>query len=59
MRAKGKYLPKYLIKSGKSFFEKKKKGVDLIKKVVRADAKTIISILDIFFLDSFPEAIKA
>lgn len=59
MRAKGKYFPKYLIRSGISFFEKNKKGVDLIKKVVRDDKNIIISTLVIFHLDFIFETIKA
>ena len=45
MRAKGKYLPKYLIKSGKVLLVKNIKGTDLIKNVVRADANIIKIIL--------------
>lgn len=52
IRAKGRYFPKYFIKSGSSFFEKNKKGVDLIKKVVRPLASIKIKISVIYFLDS-------
>lgn len=52
IRAKGRYLPKYLTRSGNSFFEKKKNGVDLIKKVVIADVITKINTLVIIYLDS-------
>lgn len=59
IRAKGRYLPKYLTRSGNSFFEKKKNGVDLIKNVVIADVITKIKTLVIFHLDSISKAIKA
>lgn len=59
IRAKGRYLPKYFIRSGSSLLEKKKNGVDLMKKVVRVDANTKSKILVIFFLDSFSKTVKA
>lgn len=45
IRAKGKYLPKYLTRSGRLLFVKKRKGTDLIRNVVRADAAKIMIIL--------------
>ena len=45
MRAKGRYLPKYLIRSGSFLLVKNIKGVDLIRKVVRAEAAIIVIIL--------------
>ncbi len=59
MRAKGRYFPKYLTRSGSSFFEKKKNGVDLIKNVVIADVITKIKTLVIINLDSISKTIKA
>lgn len=57
IRANGRYLPKYLIRSGSSLFEKKKNGVDLIKKVVIADVITKINTLVIFNLDSISKTV--
>lgn len=46
------------MRSGSSFLEKKKNGVDLIKKVVKVDASTKSKILVIFNLDSIFKSVK-
>lgn len=57
IRAKGRYLPKYLTRSGISFFEKNKNGVDLIRKVVTVDVSIKINVLVMDSLDSFSKSI--